>query len=931
MLFIKRNSLIARFVLVLALLGGMVGAVLSGPVHAATLIHYVKWDATGANDGTSWTDAYTDLQSALTAASSGDEIWVAAGIYKPTTDTDRTISFVLKNGVGIYGGFAGTETLRTQRDYETNLTILSGDIGTQAEGSDNSYHVVVGNNTNNSAILDGFMITAGNADDSVPYSPKGQGGGMYSYLGSPTLSNVIFTGNSAKFGGGMFSSGGPGYEEPVSYLTLTNVVFQNNSAIEGGGFFSENYVHATLTDVTFEGNTANRAGGGMQDRLGTIVLTNVVFNNNRSDGAGGGIQIISLNASLTNVTFSGNSAVFGGGLINAHTDSQLTNVTFSNNTAEAGGGMWNNEASPILMDVMFSGNSALNVGGGMYNEVNSTPELTNVTFTANSAASGSAMYNTSSSPALLDVTFSDNTGSAGSRGGAMVNDLGSSPSLAHVTFANNSVAFTGGAMLNASNSNPSLVNVTFAGNSSSDKGGAIYNWESSPSLKHVTMSGNASNAGGAIYNDQNSNPSIVNSILYGDTGGEIVNNSGTALVTYSIVQGGYAGVGNIDQDPVLGPLQDNGGFTQTMALGPGSPALDAGDNAYCPSTDQRGVTRPQGSGCDIGAYEYAETIIPTLTVTASPTQTPTYTPTPTQTPPYSYNPLLLSFTGNQTIGGVAVADEDIVAFDGKNWSLYFDGSDVGVAGSDLVAFTILYSNTFLMSFSSDVTVHGITATPQDVLRFEATSLGDTTSGNWSLYFDGSDVGLDTTSEKIDSLTEISGGHLLISTTGNVSVPGLTTGRDEDVLAFTPYSLGDMTSGTWWIYFDGSDVGLGENNNEDIDMVDVALNGYLYLSTVGDFAVHGLTGGDEDVFVCVPASLGDVTACNYLPSLYFDGSTWGLGANDVDAFYSLAVVDEPYPFPTDVTLTPSLVVPTSTLTATLTQTSTPTPFRTPTPR
>src|SRR5262245_48737704 len=85
------------------------------PARASSFI-YVNAVATGANNGLSWTDAYIDLQSALSAAVNGDEIWVAAGTYKPTTSTDRTISFTLKNGVALYGGFAGTETLLTQRD-----------------------------------------------------------------------------------------------------------------------------------------------------------------------------------------------------------------------------------------------------------------------------------------------------------------------------------------------------------------------------------------------------------------------------------------------------------------------------------------------------------------------------------------------------------------------------------------------------------------------------------------------------------------------------------------------------------------------------------------------------------------------------------------------------------------------------------------------
>src|SRR5690606_38443502 len=108
---------------------------------------YVKWNATGTNEGSSWTDAYTSLQSALSAASSGDEIWVATGTYKPTTTTNRTISFTLTNDVSVYGGFAGTEAFLSQRDWETNVTTLSGDIGAAGNNTDNSYHVVVGSNT----------------------------------------------------------------------------------------------------------------------------------------------------------------------------------------------------------------------------------------------------------------------------------------------------------------------------------------------------------------------------------------------------------------------------------------------------------------------------------------------------------------------------------------------------------------------------------------------------------------------------------------------------------------------------------------------------------------------------------------------------------------------------------------------------------------
>lgn len=314
---------------------------------------------------------------------------------------------------------------------------------------------------------------------------------------------------------------------------------------------------------------------------------------------------------------------------------------------------------------------------------------------------------------------------------------------------------------------------------------------------------------------------------------------------------------------------------------------------------------------------------PTYTPTYTPTNTPTDTPTftPTATPPYSYYPLYLSLTSNQTIGGVASADEDILKFDGQTWSLFFDGSDVGVGSSDLFAFSIVASNSILMSFSSAVTVNGLSVMPQDVVWFHATSLGTTTSGTFSMYLDGSDVGLDTTAEKIDSVSRLLDERVLISTTGNPSVTGVA-GKDEDVLAFTPASLGDVTSGTWAMYFDGSDVGLAETSGEDVDALDV-VNGKVYLSTADSFSVNGVAGADEDVFVCEATSLGDVTACNYSSSLYFDGSTWGLSANDVDAFNFLSTGPVPTAMPSNI---PSN---TPTTTRTLTPTYTFTPTRTPT--
>jgi len=168
---------------------GCVLLVLAGGSAPAQSVVYVASDASGANDGTSWTDAYTDLQVALTNTVAGD-IWVKAGTYKP--GSARTDSFAMKNNVAIYGGFAGTEDPAMfdldDRDFEMNETILSGDIGTIGDDADNCYHVFYhpddGTNLDSTAVLDGVTIAGGNADDSRPHS---DGGGMYNSSSSPTV------------------------------------------------------------------------------------------------------------------------------------------------------------------------------------------------------------------------------------------------------------------------------------------------------------------------------------------------------------------------------------------------------------------------------------------------------------------------------------------------------------------------------------------------------------------------------------------------------------------------------------------------------------------------------------------------------------------------------------------------------------------------
>jgi hypothetical protein len=340
-------------------------------------IIYVDHTATGSADGSSWANAFTDLQPALAAAIAGDEIWVAAGVYKPTADpAQRTATFQLKNGVALYGGFAGTEGARQQRNWLANLTVLSGDI----EGNDvtsaggvvtnpahivgaNSYHVVTGSGADSSAILDAFTITAGNATGLDPYD---RGGGLYNNSGHPTLANLIFSGNSAASnGGGMHNVNG-------SNPSLTAITFRHNSASSGGGLYNVNNSHPTLINVIFSGNSAAVNGGGMYNvNDSSPTLINAVFSGNRAAGSGGGMYNVNLgNPNLINASFSGNhAAVSGGGMYNALNSPLIQNSIFWNN----GGGSIANlpTGSPTIRFSLVEGcnpggvwNSSCGVDGG---------------------------------------------------------------------------------------------------------------------------------------------------------------------------------------------------------------------------------------------------------------------------------------------------------------------------------------------------------------------------------------------------------------------------------------------------------------------------------------------------------------------------------------------------------------------------------------
>jgi predicted outer membrane repeat protein len=286
--------------------------------RAGAGVLYVDAAALGpAHDGTSWATAFTDLQAALAGAGVSDEVWVAAGTYKPTATTDRAISFALKAGVAIYGGFAGTETLRSERDSANRVTILSGDIGTPGVATDNSYHVVTAlSPVDSSTILDGFTITGGRADGPAAAGQDMRGGGLYVSGANPTFAKVIIIANyAANRGGGVrVESGGASFSSCRFESNFTNGGLALGVSF-GGGAISAGSVAAGLKidRCVFKGNGSGEStSGGAIHATNATTITNSLFFQNLPNA----IVFVQSGNSILNCTITGSSgyglSFFGG-------------------------------------------------------------------------------------------------------------------------------------------------------------------------------------------------------------------------------------------------------------------------------------------------------------------------------------------------------------------------------------------------------------------------------------------------------------------------------------------------------------------------------------------------------------------------------------------------------------------------------------------
>lgn len=287
---------------------------------------HVDADAPPGGDGTSWATAINDLQDTLAMLDTESEVRVAEGVYRPDSGSgDRTAAFALPGGVSLRGGYAGWDQPDPDlRDVNLYQTVLSGDLDQNDLGTtgreENSYHVVTASGVDSTAVLDGFTIHGGNANDA---SPDDRGGGLYCDGADPTVIDCTFDQNSADYGGGVYNSSGA--------ATLGRCVFSNNWALDSGGALYNHTGDPAIISCIFRSDTAG-SGGGIYNADGGLSLSQCIFSAESATFTGGAVYNDSGSLDPVNCAFSANSADSGGGLYSASGALALANCVLWGNS-----------------------------------------------------------------------------------------------------------------------------------------------------------------------------------------------------------------------------------------------------------------------------------------------------------------------------------------------------------------------------------------------------------------------------------------------------------------------------------------------------------------------------------------------------------------------------------------------------------------------
>ncbi|MBL7729638.1 MAG: right-handed parallel beta-helix repeat-containing protein [Chitinophagaceae bacterium] len=702
---------------------------------------YVDGNVPASGNGLTWSTAFKTLGEALEYArncNNADSVFVAANTYYPVYDPTgsatpadaRTKTFYLRNGLKVFGGFAGGETHFSQRNLALNRTTLSGDIGVSGNRIDNTYHVVTSVSDDNSTELDGFFITGGNADVAANLVSEGelvfhkQGGGLCLISSALVVRNCSVVGNAAGTGGGISI-----YKN--SMPLLVNDLFAGNTATDGAGAAIEVNSAPVITNCTFAGNNSGTGGGLFVSNNSAPVISNsIIYGNSSGISAPGnpGVTVryctvqdgypgtANSNANplfVSNPLYTlaplslftmgdyrlsgcspaintGNNTYIPAGvstdIIGAARVQQVTvdkgayenvpaatpSVLYVNLNAAAGGNgqSWATAYRSLADALQLANNcpsvSSIYVAAGIYlpgydllNNAQPADARDKTFFIRNGLKLYGGFAGFESTPADrnmaanisvlsgdlgLQGTVTDNSyhvvttindgasteidgftitggncngaGSVNAEATAIARNLGGGIYAAGYAGKITNCIITGnsgvsGAGIFNTASSPAITNCVVAGNKVSNLAGGIYNFNtSSPRIVNSTIAGNsAASAGAGILNEQSSAPIIINSIIYGNSTSIQNVNASSATITYSDVEGGFAGTGNINADPQFlnAPSYTSAPFSNgNFKPGACSPALNSGNNAGVPAgilTDIISQNRIQEGVVNMGAYE----------------------------------------------------------------------------------------------------------------------------------------------------------------------------------------------------------------------------------------------------------------------------------------------------------------------------------------
>ncbi|MDG1354948.1 MAG: DUF5011 domain-containing protein, partial [Opitutales bacterium] len=567
---------------------------------------YVDTSASGAGDGSSWSNAFTDLGDALRASIPSQEIWVAQGTYKP--GDVRSSKFIIPPNIQVYGGFSGTETQRTARQPAINTTVLSGDIGITNNGSDNSFHVVI---PLQDSVLDGFTIRDGNASENFgDGDDRGKGGGLYAH--------------STRF-------------------SVVNCTFSNNNAKQGGAGVYLKDSNVTFSSCSFVSNTANSvgSGGALLIEDSNVSFSTSSFLNNSSAYQGGAIRYTNSVGSITDSNFTQNLNTFangGGAIYLDNSPINFDNCTFSENSTQAnnyGGAVKLSASSANFSNCLFSRNSSpLHSAGAIYVDSSSSPTFSGNEFHYNSSGQFGGAILTES-----PLTFSGGRflGNYANFGGGVSNVGSINLSFEKVMIigneANVSNSSSGGfAYFGGSGANTTFVNCMISGNKSTHRNG-VFRGNGSNRFVNCSIVGNQSvNEGGIALLQTGDSVAIENSIIWQNTsltsGNDFFVNNQSILANYSIFDPSQStesisGTSNKNLNPGLIDANgtDNlyGTLDDDFSLLNNSPAINSGSAgvANYQTTDINGNSRlglPE-----IGAFEFLSNTLPVITTDANQT------------------------------------------------------------------------------------------------------------------------------------------------------------------------------------------------------------------------------------------------------------------------------------------------------------------------